>query len=89
MAEQSVDTEPDAPPTPPSKSLRKESIWEVYYPVGLDVKKWAIPVASFPMIIYFWPTVLAMLVCRALQRFTGIEPTSLGWWGGSAFWHST
>jgi hypothetical protein len=39
MAEQSVDTKPDAPPTPPSKSLRKESIWEVYYPVGLDVKK--------------------------------------------------
>ena len=40
------------------------------------------------MIIYFWPTVLAMLVCRALQRFTGIEPTSLGW-RGSAFWRST
>ena len=46
--------------------------------MGLDVKKSASPVASFPMIIYFWPTVLAMLVCRALQRFTGIEPTSLG-----------
>jgi len=33
------------------------------------------------MIIDFWPTVRAMLACRALQRFTGIEPTSLGWWG--------
>lgn len=27
------------------------------------------------MIIDFWPTVLAMLSCRALQRFAGIEPT--------------
>ena len=33
------------------------------------------------MIIDFWPTVRAMLACRALQRFTGIEPTSLGWGG--------
>ena len=75
MAEQSVNTEPDAPPTPPIKSLRKESIWEVYYPVGLDVEKSAIPVTSYPMIIDFWPTVLAMLSCRALQRFAGIGPT--------------
>ncbi|MGD2019346.1 MAG: hypothetical protein PVJ89_14585, partial [Planctomycetota bacterium] len=58
---------PEAAPEPPSapeaapapKGIQKESIWEVYYPFNADADKDAVPVASFPMIIYFWPTLVA------------------------------
>ena len=41
--------------TAPAK-IEKESVWEVYYPFNSDRDKDAVPIASFPMIIYFWPT---------------------------------
>lgn len=64
-----------------SKSApRKESIWEVYFPRGVHEDREAVPVASFPMIIYFWPAMVAFLVCGALQSTTRIDPGSLGLW---------
>ena len=69
----------------PAKPKRKESVWEVYYPFNSDEDKDAVPVASFPMIIYFWPTLVAFLVCGTIQAFSSGEPsTSLGWWAVSA-----
>jgi hypothetical protein len=59
--------------------LRKESIWEVYYPSRVNEEKRAIPVASFPMIIYFWPSMFIFLLCGILQS-VDISPTMLGWW---------
>ena len=59
----------------------KESIWEVYYPRNVHEEKEAIPVASFPMIIYFWPTILAMAACGITQAISGTESTTIGWWG--------
>lgn len=59
----------------------KESIWEVYYPFNSDGEKDAVPVASFPMIIYFWPTLVAFLVCGIMQSFgDGTQSVTLGWW---------
>jgi len=67
-----------APAREPARVLKKESIWEVYYPRGVREDKHAVPIASFPMIIYFWPTMLAFLVLGFLQGATGIAPPTLG-----------
>lgn len=69
-----------SPPLPPEpkQGLRKESIWEVYYPRRTGAESDAIPLASFPMIIYFWPSLLAMLFCGVSQRITGIDPNTIG-----------
>ena len=75
-------------PTPsPSSSVRphKESIWEVYYPFNSDADKDAVPVASFPMIIYFWPSLVAFLTCGIIQAFGSGDPSgTLGWWATGA-----
>ena len=72
-------------PAPKSESkvvqtdkLRKESIWEVYFPRNVHADVEAVPVASFPMIIYFWPSMFGLLLCGLLQSLGGIEPTTLG-----------
>jgi len=74
-----------------SKPKRKESIWEVYYPIDPDGDKDFVPVASFPMIIYFWPAMVAFLVCGFVQMITGAPVgeggytgSNLGWWATSA-----
>jgi len=51
-----------------SGKIQKESIWEVYYPFNADTDKDAVPVASFPMIIYFWPTLLALVIVTDLDQ---------------------
>lgn len=76
-------TETPAENSPPAKSsssseLVNESIWEVYYPTGVDEDKRAIPLASFPMIIYFWPSIFVFALCGILQGM-GVSPTALGW----------
>ena len=78
-------TDPKATPEKSSSDpSRKPSIWEVYYPKDVHADKDAIPVASFPMIIYFWPTILAMLLCGTMQAVTSVEPSAIGWWGVGA-----
>ena len=87
MAEETVE-QPGTQPPPAaaaqtgdetSGELQKESIWEVYFPTKLNIDKRAIPVASFPMIIYFWPTIVAMLGCGICSRFGWVEANTLGW----------
>ena len=70
---------PEGAPTPvpaqtPERALRKESIWEVYYPRSVDGETDGIPLASFPMIIYFWPSLLAMFFCGVTQGITEDGP---------------
>jgi len=79
MVEESAEKmpEPEAAPKP-AGGLKKESIWEVYFPSRLNEDKVAIPLASFPMIIYFWPSMLAYLMCGALQQL-GVDDGTLGW----------
>ena len=83
----------DNPPTPPEEQpekttgLKKESSWEIYYPKGLDQDKRAVPVASFPMIIYFWPSLFIFMICGILQAMhSGSDYMSgtLGWWATGA-----
>lgn len=62
-----------------SGGLKKESIWEVYWPGDPKLDREAIPVASFPMIIYFWPAMLTFLACGVLQNLEWASPATLGW----------
>lgn len=84
---------PAAPPTAATpKPYKRESVWEVYYPFNADEEKDAVPVASFPMIIYFWPSLVAFLVCGLVQWIGGgpigengeILSSTLGWWATGA-----
>lgn len=80
------------PAAAPSKPYKRESVWEVYYPFNADEDKDAVPVASFPMIIYFWPSLVAFLVCGFVQWLGGgpigengeIIGSTLGWWATGA-----
>ncbi len=78
--------EPQAAVPKPAKNPYKESIWEVYYPFNADEEKNAVPVASFPMIIYFWPSLVAFLTCGLIQLFgdSAVQSTTLGWWATAA-----
>ena len=64
---------------------KKDSPWEVYIPRDVRGVKQAIPIASFPMIIYFWPTMLTMLICGLVQHFTEASPAAIGWWATGMF----
>ena len=66
---------------PPHK---KESIWEVYWPKEPNSEREAVPVASFPMIIYFWPTMFMFLACGLLQNLGWVSAETLGWWAVAA-----
>lgn len=64
--------------TTPSTKSPKVSIWDVYYPRNVDAPAESVPVASFPMIIYFWPTVLIFLGGGLLQLAGWASPTLVG-----------
>lgn len=82
-SESRAPTEAESAPPPPPGGLVKESIWEVYYPGNVDADKRAIPVASFPMIIYFWPSMIVFLICGILQS-ANVSPDLLGPWATGA-----
>ncbi len=71
---ESTGTEPTSGPA----ALRKESIWEVYYPRHVHSDAEAVPIASFPMIIYFWPSMIVLLGCGMLQATSSVAPATLG-----------
>lgn len=66
------------PMSKPAGRSPKESIWEVYYPKDVVGDRSAVLVATFPMIIYFWPSLFVFLICGLLQA-AGTSPTMLGW----------
>jgi len=65
-------------PTPKPGPAPRESIWEVYYPKDTVTDRSAVLVASFPMIVYFWPSLFVFLFCGILQA-AGTSPELLGW----------
>lgn len=86
MQERESQAEPPAPETAPethstpaaSKAPPKESIWEIYFPRDVNADKAAVLVASFPQIVYFWPSLFVLFFCGLLQS-VGVEPSILGW----------
>lgn len=72
------------PAAQPKHGLRKESIWQVYFPTNIHEDKLVVPVASFPMIIYFWPALITFLACALLQggpdaEGVTVQSVTLGW----------
>lgn len=62
----------------PSKR-RAPSVWEIYFPHRLGGHQDSIYVASFPPIMYFWPTIVALFLCAFLQGVVGVSDHVLGW----------
>lgn len=76
---------PDLTPAPepiitaaPEKQ-REPSRLEVYFPRKSEGEREAIHVASFPAIMYFWPTIAMFFVCGLLQSWEWVAPGTLGW----------
>ncbi len=70
-------------------TLKKASRWELYFPSSSDEAADCVFVASFPKIIYFWPTMLTFFVCGLMQMFQSEEASvdaqaslssTLAWW---------
>lgn len=87
MAEETQSTPPPAGAAKEAstETLKRASSWEVYWPGDPHQERDAIPIASFPMIIYFWPAMLTFLVCGSLQGLGWANPGTLGWWAVIAF----
>lgn len=57
---------------PPGTSRRREgSVWEIYFPRYTEEHRDAIYIASFPQIVYFWPTILALFAGALFQGIGG------------------
>lgn len=63
-----------------TKEARRGSVWDVYWPRRVHQDQDAVVVASFPMILYFWPTMIAFLVIGVIQSVFGGDPQTLGIW---------
>lgn len=64
---------------PVEPKRRSGSVWEIYFPGTSGGHRDSIYVASFPEIIYLWPTVLVLFLCAILQNVVGVDPVTLGW----------
>jgi hypothetical protein len=76
--------DPTTPPAPleakpASGTTVRETPWEVYWPRDLSASRSAIPIASFPPIVYFWPTMIALAAGAALQALGWLGAVSIGW----------
>ncbi len=58
----------------------KGSIWDVYYPRNIDGDLESVPIASFPMIIYFWPSIVVLLLAGCFQSWGWTSDVTAGWW---------
>lgn len=73
-------TEPPEASAVPSKQPTKEiTRWEVYFPSSRMEGRSGIYVASFPPIIYFWPSMLTFWGCGLVQAMGWVDPGVLGW----------
>jgi hypothetical protein len=70
------DTPQEAPTTRPT-----DSAWDVYWPKRDDTRANSVRLASFPLILYFWPTLITFVACACLQGLGWVAPATLGWWG--------
>ncbi len=58
----------------------KPSIWQIYFPGNVTGERSAVYLASFPPIIYFWPTIVMAFLCAFLQGVAGLNPVAVCWW---------
>jgi len=87
MSEQEQTPAPEAEHKAPAdkSGLKKESKWEVYWPGDPSAEREAVRIASFPMIIYFWPSMVIFLLCGLTQSFAEAPSGTLGWIATAVF----
>jgi hypothetical protein len=59
--------------------LKSASVWEVYMPKRGPRAHGTVYVASFPPILYFWPTMIVCILAAASQAASGSESVFAGW----------
>ncbi len=70
---------PKTDPAPMGIPDSPDSPWDVYWPPKDSGSVQAVRLASFPMILYFWPTLIAFLTCGFLQGLDWAPAKTLGW----------
>jgi hypothetical protein len=65
--------------SPTSSKRRDPSVWEIYFPRRVEGHQDSVYVASFPEIIYLWPTIIVLFLCAFFQGAFGLSPVALGW----------
>jgi hypothetical protein len=58
---------------------RSGSVWEIYFPKRAAGHRASIFIASFPEILYLWPTIVVLYLCAFFQGVAGLSPVGLGW----------
>ena len=61
------------------------SRWEVFFPSSVEGERSAILVASFPAIMYFWPTIAAFYLASILQYAGIANEGAIGWFAIAVF----
>lgn len=61
----------------PSRTAAR--VWDIYFPPKGGVHRESVYVASFPPILYFWPTILTAFFAAFLQGVAGVDGAALGW----------
>jgi hypothetical protein len=59
--------------------LKSASVWEVYAPRSGPRAHGTVYVASFPPILYFWPTMIVCILAAVSQGASGSESVFAGW----------
>jgi len=61
-----------------ARAEKAPSVWDIYYPRSTAGHQSVIYLASFPAIIFFWPTILVCFFAAFFQG-VGLSPVSVGW----------
>ncbi len=74
-----TESSPHANTASSPRKPRKSSVWEIYYPYEIDGHRDVVHVASFPEIIFFWPTIVVCFLSAFLQGTGIFSPVAAGW----------
>lgn len=58
---------------------RAPSVWEIYFPRNIEGHRDAVFIASFPQIMYFWPTLIILFLAAFFQGALGVGSVFWGW----------
>ncbi len=65
--------------SPEPLTMKSASVWEVYMPRRGPRAHGTVYVASFPPILYFWPTMVVCILAALSQAASGRESVFAGW----------
>jgi hypothetical protein len=72
-------SEKEETPAKASAAPKSASAWEIYFPMKGAREHGTVYVASFPTILYFWPTVIVCILAALSQAASGNSSVGAGW----------